>query len=65
MKFVLLQITETWLHENTPTNLINIPSYNFVHKIRGNKRGGGVGFYMHENLIFKERLVTIVLNLFL
>ena len=35
-------ITETWLHENTPSNLITIPSYNFVHKIRGNKRGGGV-----------------------
>jgi Reverse transcriptase (RNA-dependent DNA polymerase) len=30
--------------------LVNIPGYKFVHRSRGTGRGGGVGFYIKDNL---------------
>ena len=51
--FNVIGITETWLKD--PTSLINMNNYNFIHKSRVNKSGGGVGMYILNNIDFKLR----------
>ena len=48
-------LCETWLTETNQTK-INIPNYTYIGKHRSNKKGGGVGFLIHENLSYKERV---------
>ena len=47
-------LCETWLTETNQTK-IKIPNYTYIGKHRLNKKGGGVGFLIHENLSYKER----------
>ena len=49
--FDVIGICETWLN-NENDHLINIQNYVFKGKHRVNQKGGGVGFYLRENLNF-------------
>jgi len=53
LKFSLTGISETWLNDLSPS--VDIDGYNFVHKSRENRCGGGVGLYVSSNLNFKLR----------
>ena len=60
----ILAIQETWsIHH---PHLVNIPGFNFIHKQRPSGRGGGVGFYIRENLSFEIRddLTTFIPKIF-
>ena len=54
-KFDVVGITETWLSVNTPTHMISIPNYNFVRTDRRDRHGGGVGFYVRNDIKFTIR----------
>ncbi|ESN89827.1 hypothetical protein HELRODRAFT_183105 [Helobdella robusta] len=47
-------ITETWLNDSTE-DLICMNGFKFIGKNRLSKHGGGVGFYVSNNLTFKTR----------
>ena len=47
-------LCETWLTEHN-NNMVNIPSYTYVGKYRSHKKGGGVGFLIHDSLTYTER----------
>ena len=47
-------LCETWLTEHN-NNMVNIPSYTYVGKHRSHKKGGGVGFLIHDSLAYTER----------
>ena len=47
----ILAIQETW--RILYTELVQIPGYTFIHKHRTDNRGGGVGFYIKNNITFK------------
>lgn len=47
-----LGISETWLTENTPSNLVDIDGYTLVRNDRSRSRGGGVAFYINSGLKF-------------
>ena len=53
INFILIGVSETWLNE--PSHLLDIDGYNFIHKHRPNRSGGGVGLYISNNLEFKLR----------
>ena len=53
INFTLIGVSETWLNE--PSHLLDIDGYNFIHKHRPNRSGGGVGLYISNNLEFKLR----------
>ena len=60
----ILAIQETWsIHH---PHFINIPGFNFTHKQRPSGRGGGVGFYVRNNLSFEVRdeLTTFIPKIF-
>ena len=52
--FSIIGITETWLHENSP-DLFNLPNYKLLRADRKGRRGGGVAFYISQELKFKMR----------
>ena len=43
-------ITESWFSSKIPENYVNIPGYNLYSKPRGQKGGGGVAAYVHEDI---------------
>ena len=43
----IVGVSETWLKNDLPDNIVKIDGYNFVHKDREG-RGGGVGIYLRE-----------------
>lgn len=43
--FDIFAVTETWLNNNHPTEIVDIPEFNFFRHDRGS-RGGGVGLYI-------------------
>ena len=47
----VIAVQEIWQIQNS--NTIQIPGFNFFHKARAFSRGGGVGFYVNENLSAK------------
>ena len=54
LDFDVIGITETWLQnsiEYTPF----IEGYNFIHKCRSSKAGGGVGIYIKSDVVFKQK----------
>jgi hypothetical protein len=62
--FHILALQETWtLHH---TDLVQIPGYNFIHTHRPVGRGGGIGFYILEQLNFKilQQYSTFIPNSF-
>ena len=48
----IIILCETWLTETNPT--ITIPGYSFSEKHRPNKKGGGAGTLVRDNLIYRE-----------
>ena len=46
----VIGVTESWLHQDIPNNLISLPNYNLIRNDRKNKRGGGVALYLKNNL---------------
>ena len=50
IKPTIIGLTETWISESTPCAIFNIDGYKFVGLERKNKRGGGVGFYIRNNV---------------
>ena len=53
VKFPIIGISETWLDDCY--HFSDIVGYNFLHKPRVNRIGGGVGLYIGEHLNYKER----------
>lgn len=45
-----LAMSETWLHSNIPTNMIDVPGYMCFRKDRPCGKGGGVLIYIRESL---------------
>ena len=52
--FSVIGVSETWLH-NTSPNLYNLNNYTLIRKDREDKRGGGLAFYVNDQLQFKLR----------
>jgi exonuclease III len=52
--FSIISLTETWLNDQTSENF-NLNNYNFVCSNKANRKGGGVGFYISNNLNYKLR----------
>ena len=52
--FSVIGISETWLNQNSP-DIFNLPNYTFIRADRKGRRGGGVAFYIAQNLNFKIR----------
>ncbi|ESN96789.1 hypothetical protein HELRODRAFT_163912 [Helobdella robusta] len=52
--FDVVAITETWINDSTE-DLICMNGFKFIGKNRLSKHGGGVGFYVSNNLTFKTR----------
>ena len=53
VKFPIIGISETWLDDYY--HFSDTAGYNFLHKPRVNRIGGGVGLYIGEHLNYKER----------
>ncbi|KAG6452055.1 hypothetical protein O3G_MSEX007448 [Manduca sexta] len=51
----ILAINETWLKIGEDLLAPAIPNYNFIHKPRQGKRGGGVGFYIRQGIEARVR----------
>ena len=47
-------LNETWITKSNE-HLVNIPNYNYVGKHRTYKKGGGVGFLVHNELHYKTK----------
>ena len=55
-QFDIIAVTETWLQDSKyPRHYVQVNGYNTVFKSRTGKRGGGVGFYLNEQLQYKVR----------
>ena len=50
----IVMLNETWLRPNT-IGMIDVKGYKLMSKCRKGKKGGGVGFLVHENLKIRER----------
>ena len=55
----IIGVSETWLQEKEDITC-PVPHYNFVGRGRSEKRGGGVGIFLHEHFKFKRRSVLEV-----
>lgn len=52
----IISLSKTWLKEgHYQFNYVNIPGYTSIFKNRQNKKCGGVGFYVDENISVKIR----------
>ncbi|ESN97872.1 hypothetical protein HELRODRAFT_177514 [Helobdella robusta] len=47
--FKIIVISESWLNDET-ADLIKLNNYNFVYKNRRNRRGGGVGMFIKDDV---------------
>ena len=55
-QFNIISLSETWLKDNKYLlDYVNIPGCNFEYRNRDNRRGGGVGFYLQEDVSYKVR----------
>jgi hypothetical protein len=52
----VVMITETWLSDIVPDEVVNIPKFSLVRKDRPIGRGGGVQVYIRESITYKLRL---------
>lgn len=52
--FNVLAITETWLNDVSAPS-VQIPNYQFSYKNRSSKLGGGVGFFIRQDLTYITR----------
>ena len=65
-EFNLISLSETWLTNNQhQPDYVNITGYESIFKYRKDKKGGGVGFYIKDNISFKKRndLAKIIVNM--
>ena len=46
----IIGLSETWLKETSPSSLFSMDGFNLITKNRTSKKGGGVGFYVTNNL---------------
>ena len=51
-KAKIIEVTETWLNDSN-CDSICIPGYSFIATSRSEKRGGGVGLSIHQDIVFK------------
>lgn len=49
----IVAVTETWLTNNIPSNVVNLNGYKFVRRDRNGSRGGGIAFYVKNHINFK------------
>ena len=49
----VLMLCETWQSKNSP--IPDLPRYDYIHKARTHKLGGGVGILISDNLTYKTR----------
>ena len=56
VKSCIIGLTETWLNDMCSQNLYNIENYSFINNGRKEKRGGGVGMYIRNDIIYERRL---------
>ena len=52
----LIALTETWLRPNQLGSFANLPGYIFISNSRTKYKGGGVAFYLKDNLTYSLRL---------
>ena len=50
-QFRAIGISETWLKYSS--HIVDIENYNFIHKHRKNRAGGGVGLYLSNDIDYK------------
>ena len=55
-KIDVILLCETWQNKNSPS--ISIPGYNYIHKYRKHKMGGGVGIFVSDRIQFTEIKIT-------
>lgn len=55
--FHMLGVSETWLGEQLPSNLVHIDGFKFFRQDRVGRRGGGVGLYVKD--VFGARSVNV------
>lgn len=55
VKFSVIALSETWVHEDLDTSSFNIPGYLYINNFRASKSAGGVGFFIKENLKYTVR----------
>ena len=61
VKFSLIAVTETWFNENNH-DLYGMDEYQMVDDYRKSQKGGGIAFYIHNSIVFKERNDLDVFN---
>jgi len=52
--FDIIGITETW-HSSSTIDLYDMPGYKCIHKYRDTRKGGGVTYYIRNNIDYKVR----------
>jgi exonuclease III len=52
--FSIISLTETWLNDQNSENF-HLTNFDFVCSNRANKKGGGVGIFISNNLNYKLR----------
>lgn len=50
--FDILAVSESWLSEQTPDEVVNIDGYRLVRRDRSRGRGGGVLLYIRSSIKF-------------
>ena len=61
--FDIVALSETWLKDNNfLLDYVTIPGYNSEYRNREQKRGGGVGFYLKENIKYQVRKDLVKLD---
>ena len=50
----IVAVSETWFNKNIPDSCVAIDGYNLIRKDRVNKKGGGVCFYVRNDIICKK-----------
>ena len=61
-KFDVTDLSETWLKDyKYQQNYVQINGYNAIFKNRTNKRGGGVDFYIKDQVKYTIRYLEVLL----
>ena len=54
-QFSVIGLCETWLTDQSPFHLFDIPDYNFIYNNRQGRSGGGMAMYIHNAFLFTLR----------
>ena len=54
-KFSVIVLSETWIDDDKAdlNSLFHIQNYSFIHEKKTNRKGGGLGIYVHKTLDYK------------